>query len=90
MDKKANIDNYDPATPKKKRPFLEVSISPDGKGAMDPSDLRDVLDDILDQTFEEQTKSIQGNFAKLESKSEAKQEESSKAISNHRKRSSVA
>ena len=68
------MDNHDTATPKKKRPFLEVSTSPDGKAAMDASDLRDVLDDILDQIFEEHLKSIKDDFAKLKSKSKARQE----------------
>ena len=39
----------------KKRPFLEVAISPDGKASMDTTDLRDGLCNILDEKFEPET-----------------------------------
>ena len=77
MDENAKMDNHDTATPKKKRSFFEVSISPDDKAAIDASNLRDVLSDILDQKFEEHLKLITNDFAKLKSKSEARQEENS-------------
>ena len=79
------MDNYNTEAPKKKRPFLEASISPDGKTAKDVSDLRDVLNDILDQKFEEHLRSIKDDFANLKCKSEAKQEDNSQGISNLKK-----
>ena len=78
----SKIENCDSETPRKKRPFLEVSISPDRKAAMNTSDLRDVLGDILDQKFEEHLKSIKYDFAQLKSSAKTQQVETSQAISD--------
>ena len=78
----SKMENCESETPRKKRPFLEVSISPDGKAAMNTSDLRDVLGDILDQKLEEHLKSIKDDFAQLKTSAETQQLETSQAISN--------
>ena len=78
----SKMENCESETPRKKRPFLEVSISPDGKAAMNTSDLRDVLGDILDQKLEDHLKSIKDDFVQLKTSAKTQQLETSQAISD--------
>ena len=73
------MDKFDMETPNKKRPFIEVSVSPEGKSGFDASTLRDVLGDLLDHKLEEHLKSMKNDLAQFRRKTDLKQGETSQA-----------
>ena len=81
-----NIEGETPIeTPKRKRRFLEVAISPDGKAAMDPSCLKDILSELLDEKLEAQLKSIKDEINKDKQAVRADQRETNRIILNLKK-----
>ena len=76
------MDKFDMETPNKKRPFIEVSVSPEGKSGFDASALRDVLGDLLDQKLGEHLKSMKDDLAQFRRKTDLKQVETSQVIAS--------
>ena len=84
-------------TPRYKRPFLDVEISPEGKASVDTSCLRDILSDTLDEKFEEHLKPmldakfeehfkpIKEEFAQFKRSAETEKKQTAKTL-DHLKR----